>query len=56
MSWPRVWQLIRKEFRQLLRDPRSARLMFASPIVQLLLFGYAVNTDVRHARDRKSVV
>ena len=50
MSWPRVWQLIRKEFRQLLRDPRSARMMFASPIVQLLLFGYAVNTDVRNAR------
>lgn len=48
--WSRLYQLIRKEFRQMLRDPRSKRLLFASPVVQLLLFGYAVNTDVRHAR------
>jgi len=46
----RLWELIRKEFRQMLRDPRSARMIFLSPIVQLLLFGYAVNTDVRNAR------
>jgi ABC-2 type transport system permease protein len=46
----RLWQLIRKEFRQMLRDPRSKRMLFLSPIVQLLLFGYAVNTDVHNAR------
>ena len=46
----RLWQLVRKEFRQMLRDPRSKRMMFGAPIVQLLLFGYAVNTDVRNAR------
>jgi ABC-2 type transport system permease protein len=46
----RLWQLIRKEFRQMLRDPRSKRMLFLSPMVQLLLFGYAVNTDVRNAR------
>jgi ABC-2 type transport system permease protein len=45
----RVRALARKEMRQLLRDPRSRVLMFVSPIVQLLLFGYAVNTDVRRA-------
>ena len=50
MNWARLWQLMLKEFRQMFRDPRSTRIMFASPIVQLLLFGYAVNTDVRHAR------
>lgn len=50
ISWPRLWQLIRKEFRQMLRDPRSRRMLFISPIVQLMLFGYAVNTDVRNAR------
>lgn len=47
---PRLLQLVRKEFRQMLRDPRSARMLFGAPIVQLLLFGYAVNTDVRNAR------
>jgi len=61
MNGWRLWQLIRKEFRQMLRDPRSKRFLFASPIVQLLLFGYAVTTDVRHAatfvvdRDHTSV-
>ena len=50
MNWPRLKQLVRKEFRQMLRDPRSTRIMFMSPIVQLLLFGYAVNTDVRNAK------
>ena len=30
------------------RDPRMKAVVFVAPIVQLLLFGYAVNTDVRH--------
>ena len=46
----RIRSLIRKELRQLLRDPRSRRLVFVSPIFQLVLFGYAVNTDVRQVR------
>jgi ABC-2 type transport system permease protein len=41
--------MVRKEFRQMLRDPRSRRMLFAAPVVQLLMFGYAVNTDVRNA-------
>jgi ABC-2 type transport system permease protein len=45
----RIRALARKEMRQLLRDPRSRGLMFVAPVVQLLLFGYAVNTDVRDA-------
>lgn len=46
----RVRSLILKELRQLLRDPRSRRLVFISPMIQLVLFGYAVNTDVRNVR------
>ena len=46
----RLRELVRKEFHQLLRDPRARRMLFISPIVQLLIFGYAVNTDVHHAR------
>jgi ABC-2 type transport system permease protein len=48
VSPQRLGQLLRKEFRQLLRDPRARRMLFLGPVVQLLLFGYAVNTDVRH--------
>ena len=49
VRWGRLVELIRKEFRQTLRDPRSKRLVFVAPVVQLMLFGYAVNTDVRNA-------
>ena len=44
----RIRQIVRKEVRQLLRDPRSRPILFVAPVVQLLLFGYAVNTDVRN--------
>ena len=32
------------------RDPRARRMLFVAPVVQLLLFGYAVTTDVRNAK------
>ena len=43
----RVRRMIAKEVRQLFRDPKTKRIIFAAPIIQLLAFGYAVNTDVR---------
>jgi ABC-2 type transport system permease protein len=49
VSRDRLVQMIRKELRQMLRDPRSRRMLFAAPVIQLLMFGYAVNTDVRNA-------
>lgn len=48
VSRRRVFEILRKEFRQMFRDPRMKGVVFVSPIIQLLLFGYAVNTDVRH--------
>lgn len=42
-----VLELVRKERRQLLRDPRTRLIVFVAPIVQLIVFGYAVNTDIR---------
>ena len=41
---------MRKEFRQALREPRMRVVMFAPPLIQLILFGYAVNLDVDHVR------
>lgn len=40
--------MIKKEFIQLRRDPRLFPIIFISPILQLLLLGYAVNLDVRN--------
>src|SRR5437764_11124172 len=48
--WERILVILRKEFLQSLREPRMRVLMFVPPIVQLLVFGFAVNMDVDHAR------
>ncbi len=48
--WERIREIIRKEFYQTLRDPRRRILLFGPPIIQLILFGYAVNLDVQNAR------
>lgn len=39
--------LMRKEFIQILKDPNMVRLIFMVPVIQLLLFGYVVNTEVK---------
>jgi ABC-2 type transport system permease protein len=44
----RVRHLFLKEFTQALRDPRMRMLLFVPPIVQLILFGYAANLDLKH--------
>ena len=44
----RLFAIARKELLQLRRDRLTLAMMVAFPIVQLLLFGYAINTDVRH--------
>jgi drug efflux transport system permease protein len=49
-SFERVRQMVRKEFLQIFRDPRLYIIVFVAPIIQLVLFGYAVSTDVRNAR------
>jgi ABC-2 type transport system permease protein len=46
----RIFEILRKEFSQTLRDPRRRTLLFAPPLIQLILFGYAVNLDVEHTR------
>ncbi len=50
MSWRRVRELIRKEFIQLFRDRRNRPLLVIAPLIQLVLFGYVVTTDVRDIR------
>jgi ABC-2 type transport system permease protein len=48
--WERIWVIVRKEFIQVLREPRMRVLLFLPPIMQLIIFGYAVTLDVDHAR------
>jgi ABC-2 type transport system permease protein len=46
----RILAIAVKELIQLRRDRMTLAMMVALPVVQLLLFGYAINTDVRHLR------
>jgi len=46
--WERISQIIRKEFNQVLRNRRMRTALFIPPMVQLIIFGYAVNLDVDH--------
>ncbi|MRR36106.1 ABC transporter permease [bacterium] len=50
VSWVRIIELVRKEFIVLFRDTRNRRVLIAAPIVQILLFGYVVNYDVKDIR------
>ncbi|MCI0519117.1 MAG: ABC transporter permease [Chloroflexi bacterium] len=44
----RLVSLIRKEFIQILRDPRTLILVLVIPVMQLFLLGYAATNDVRN--------
>jgi ABC-2 type transport system permease protein len=44
----RFWPMFRKEFIQMRRDRLTLGIMIGVPVVQLLLFGYAIQTDVRN--------
>ncbi len=48
LSFKRLRSLLRKEWIQVRRDPLTLRLIIAMPIMQLLLFGYAINTNPKH--------
>ncbi len=49
MASPRLRAMIRKELVQAFRDPRMRTVIFVVPVLQTLVFGYAVTTDVLHA-------
>ncbi len=46
--WERVKRMLIKEFIQILRDPRMKGVIIMMPILQALVFGYAVSTDVKN--------
>ena len=45
MNWSRLLAILIKEFRQIRRDRLTFAMMVGVPILQLILFGYAINTD-----------
>lgn len=49
MLW-RTWIIAWKEFKQISRDPRMLIVAVLLPIAMLLIYGYAINLDVRHVK------
>ena len=50
MTPRKVWAVARKELRQASRDPLTLTMLLGVPTMMLLLYGYAINFDVRHVR------
>ena len=48
MNPRRTFAIMRKEVIQIWRDPLSLLVIFAMPIVQLVIYGYGVNLDIKH--------
>lgn len=47
-SWYKLWAIILKEFTQMKRDRLTFGMMIGIPLIQLVLFGYAINNDPKH--------
>ncbi len=48
LSWARVFAVFLKELVQMRRDRPTFAIMIMMPVMQLVLFGFAINTDPRH--------
>ena len=47
MNWHRLWAIVLKEMRQLRRDRITLAMIVGIPVMQLVLFGYAINLNLR---------
>lgn len=47
-SWHRFWAVVVKEFIQMRRDRLTFAMMVGIPLIQLVLFGFAINSDPKH--------
>ena len=47
-NWRRFWAIVVKEFIQMRRDRLTFGMMIGIPLIQLVLFGYAINSDPKH--------
>lgn len=50
LNWQRLLAMLKKEFIQMRRDNMTLGMMLVMPVIQLLIFGFAINTDVKHLK------
>jgi len=48
ISFRRIWAILKKEFIQLKRDVTTLKMIVAIPIMQLIMFGFAINSDPKN--------
>ena len=46
----RLLALLKKEFIQMRRDRLTLVILLIMPVVQLIIYGFAINTDVKHLK------
>ncbi len=44
----KIWYLVIKELRQVMRDANMLRVIFVVPLIQLVVLGYAITTDIKN--------
>jgi ABC-2 type transport system permease protein len=47
-TFHRLWAIVLKEFIQMKRDRVTFVMMVGIPLMQLMMFGFAINSDPRH--------
>ena len=45
-----AWAILRKEFIHMMRDPATILFALLPPIIQVVAFGFAIDTDVRNLK------
>lgn len=50
LGWVGLLPFVRKEFRHIFRDGRSMLILLVYPVILIVLFGYAVTTEVKNVR------
>src|SRR5207244_1665900 len=48
--WERIGEIVRKEVLESMRENKTRLSLFLPPLIQLVIFGYAVNLDLEHTR------
>lgn len=48
IMFDRILAILKKEFLQVFRDPKMKMIIFVSPLIQVLIFGYAATMDITH--------
>lgn len=48
LSWQRLRAMVHKELLQMMRIPATIGMMIGIPIIQIIMFGYAINNDPKH--------